>query len=116
MIVAFPCQAHVLLLLSYSSRQWRRQNAAKVTHVKGRLLDQAVMLFNCVPFRNGNFSERKEFASRGSEFFPLRAISYGMKNHFYHIRLPPLNVTVFITQVRNCVMGATPIAQETVQQ
>ena len=32
-----------------------------------------------------------------------------MKNHFYHIRCPPLNVTIFITQVRNCVMGATPM-------
>ena len=31
------------------------------------------------------------------------------KNHFYHIRLPPLNVFIFITHVRNCVMGATPI-------
>ena len=32
------------------------QNAEKVTHIKGRLLDQAVILFNCVPFQNGNFS------------------------------------------------------------
>ena len=29
---------------------------------------------------------RKVFAPRGSEFFPLRAVSYGMDNHFYHIR------------------------------
>ena len=27
----------------------------------------------------------------------------------YHIRLPPLNVTIFITHVRNCVMVVTPI-------
>ena len=33
------------------------------------------------------------FAPRGSEFFPLRAVRYGMKNYFYHIRWPPLNVT-----------------------
>ena len=31
-------------------------NAEKVTHIKGRLLDQAMILFNCVPFQNGNFS------------------------------------------------------------
>ena len=67
-----------------------------------------MILFNCVPFPNGNFSERKEFAPRGSEFFPLRAVPYGMENHLYHIRRPPLNVTIFITHVRNCVMGATP--------
>ena len=28
----------------------------KVMHIKGRLLDKAVILFNCVPFRNRNFS------------------------------------------------------------
>ena len=32
-----------------------------------------------------------------------------MENHFYHIRGPPLNVTIFITHVRNCVIGATPM-------
>ena len=36
--------------------QWRSQNAEKVTHIKGRLLDQAEILFNCVPFQNWNFS------------------------------------------------------------
>ena len=36
--------------------QWRSQNAEKVTHIKERLLDQEVVLFNCVPFQNGNFS------------------------------------------------------------
>ena len=38
------------------SRQWRSKNTEKVTHIKGRLLDQAVILFNCVLFLNGNFS------------------------------------------------------------
>ena len=32
------------------------QNAEKVTHIKERLPDQAVILFNCVPYQNGNFS------------------------------------------------------------
>ena len=64
--------------------RWRSQNAVKVTHIKWRLLDQAV-IFNCVPFQNGNFSYRKEFAPRGSKFFRLRAVPYGMINHFYHI-------------------------------
>ena len=36
--------------------QLRSQNAEKVTHIKVRLLDQAVILFNCVPFQNWNFS------------------------------------------------------------
>ena len=40
---------------------WRKHGewlsiAWPVTHIKGRLLDKAVILFNCVPFQNGNFS------------------------------------------------------------
>ena len=31
---------------------WRSQDAEKVTHTKG---NQAVILFICVPFQNGNF-------------------------------------------------------------
>ena len=38
------------------------QNPEKVTHIKGRLLDQTVILFNCVLFHNEHFSEKKEFA------------------------------------------------------
>ena len=34
----------------------RSQNAEKVTHIKGRLLGQAVILFNCAPFQNGKRS------------------------------------------------------------
>ena len=66
-----------------NTSQWRSQKAKNVTHIKGRLLDQAVILFNCVPFPYGNFSERNEFAPRGSEFFPLRAVPYGMENHLF---------------------------------
>ena len=34
----------------------RSQNAEKVKQDKGRLLEQAVILINCVPFQIGNFS------------------------------------------------------------
>ena len=27
-----------------------------------------------------------EFAPRGSKFFPLLAVPYGLENHYYHIR------------------------------
>ena len=73
-----PCAKKV----TRSSQQWRSQNAEKVAHITGGLLDQAVIFFNRVPFHNGYFSERKEFAPRGSEFFPLRAFPFGMENHF----------------------------------
>ena len=68
-----------------SGHQWRSQNAQKVTHIKGRQLDQAITLFNYVPFQMGTFLKREEFAARRSEFFPLRAVPYGMINQFYHI-------------------------------
>ena len=38
------------------------------------------------PFAKWELLLNKEFALRGSEFFPLRAAPYGMENHFYHIR------------------------------
>ena len=31
----------------------------------------------------------------------LRAVPYDTENYFYHISLPPLNVTISITHVRN---------------
>ena len=39
-------------------KQWCGQNAEKVTHIKERLLEQAVILFNCLPPQNGNLKER----------------------------------------------------------
>ena len=56
---AFYNKCHLLtqLLMFFGSLyQWRSQNAENVTHVKGRLPAQAVILFNCVAFQNGNFS------------------------------------------------------------
>ena len=41
----------------------------------------------------------KDFAPRGSEFFTLREVPYGMENQVYHIRWTPLNVTISITHV-----------------
>ena len=60
-------------------KQWLSQNAEKLTHIKGRLLGQAVLLFNWSLFEMGT-------SPRGSEFFSLRAVPYGMENHFYHIK------------------------------
>ena len=62
-------------------QQWHSHNAEKLTHIKGRLLAPSMILFNCVPFQNGNFSQTKEFAPRGSELFPLRAVPYGIETH-----------------------------------
>ena len=49
--------------------QPRSQNGEKVTHIKGRLLDQAMILFNCVPFQMGT-------SHKGKTLLPERANSF----------------------------------------
>ena len=45
----------------------------------------------------------------GSEFFPLRAVLYGMgKSHLPHKMTSLECYLFFILHVHNCVMGATP--------
>ena len=44
------CYANILD--ASCSYQWHSQNAEKVKQIKERLL---VILFNCIPFQNGNF-------------------------------------------------------------
>ena len=49
--------------------QWRSQNAENATHVKGRLLDKAVILFNHVAFHNGNLFKGKNLLPEGANSF-----------------------------------------------
>ena len=61
----FPCQWCLLITatllititkISISEQAQQKAMAWPVRHIKGRLLDQAVILFNGFPFQNGNFS------------------------------------------------------------
>ena len=52
-------------------------------HIKGRLLEQTSILFNCAPFHKRELLLKERIRSLGSEFFPL----FGMENHL------PNNVT-----------------------
>ena len=70
------------------------QKADKVTHIKGRLMDQAV-IFTIRPFLKWELLLKEEFAPRGSKFFPLssgselfplNAVPFAMENNHYHIR------------------------------
>ena len=49
--------------------QWRSQNAQKVTHIKGRLLNQATILFNYVPFQMGTSLKGKKLLPGGANSF-----------------------------------------------
>ena len=53
-------------------------------------------------FKMGTFFKGKNWLPpRGNEFFPLRAALMVWKITYIHIRWPPLNVTIFITHMRN---------------
>ena len=84
---------------------WRSQNAENIRTSKGdywikQWLSSIVFLFIMGT------------ALKGKNLLPEREREQilSMENHFYHIRWPPLNVTIFITHVHNCLMGATPMA------
>ena len=82
------------------------QNAEKATHIKGILLDQAMILFNCIPLSKWELLLKGRIcAPRGSKFFPLWAVPCSMEIP-YHIKWHPLNVT----NVRNLFsVLATPL-------
>ena len=49
--------------------QWRRKIAEKITHIKERLLNQAVILFNCLPFQIGTSLSGKNLLPKGATSF-----------------------------------------------
>ena len=97
---------HVLL---HTGNNVVARTLEKDTHIKERLLDQTVILFNCVPFQNGNLLLKERICSQKGRILSFKSSSWRYGNHLYHIRWSPWNVTIFITHVHNCVMGATPM-------
>ena len=49
--------------------QRRSQNAEKFMHIKGRLLDQAMILFNCIPLHMGSSLKGKNLLPEGANYF-----------------------------------------------
>ena len=71
--------------------QWRSQNAEIVTHIEGRLLDQAVIHFNCIPFKMGTSLKGKNLPPEGANCFLKEQLLMVLKINFttlgdYHIR------------------------------
>ena len=75
--------------------QWRSQNAEKVTHIKGRLLNQTVNFF-FVPFQKWKLLLKKRICSLRVPILFFKSSSLWYENHFYHIRWPPLNVSILL--------------------
>ena len=80
--------------------QWRSQKAEKLRTSKGDYLIK--QWFSSIAY----FLIWELLLK---DFFPLRAVPYGMINNVYHIGWPPLNVAIFNTLMRNCVIVATPM-------
>ena len=57
------------LLTNVQDISWRSQNSEKVTHIKERLPDQAMILFNCVPFQMGTSLKGKNLLLGGANSF-----------------------------------------------
>ena len=45
------------------------QNAENVTRIKGRLLEQAVIIFNCIPFERRTSLKGKNLLTEGANSF-----------------------------------------------
>ena len=84
--ICSPITEETLVLPGNATNNGVAITRKKKMHIKGRLLEQTVILLNCAHLQNGKFSLRKEFSPKWSEFCLLRAVPYGMENHFYHIR------------------------------
>ena len=62
--------------------QWRSKNTARVMYTIERRLEQALILFNCIPFQMGTFLKESSW----SQFFTLWVAPYSREKHFYHIK------------------------------
>ena len=58
--------AHYFKFIVYEQHS---QNAEKVMHIKGRLLDQAMNLFNYIPFQIGTSLKGKNLLPEGANSF-----------------------------------------------
>ena len=89
--------------------QWRSQNAEKCRHIKGRLLDQSVILFNCVPFSKRDLLLKERICSKRERIISLKNSSLWYGKSLLPHYVTSLECYYFITHVRNCVMGAVPV-------
>ena len=85
-----PAHPHNLI------RQRRSQNAENVTHIKGILLAQTMILFNCVPFQMGTSLIYEQFL-------------IVWKITFITLSDLPRMLLILLRTCVTCVMGARPV-------
>ena len=69
--------------------------------------------FQSSPFSKWELLLKERIRSQRERILSVKSSSVWFEKYFNHIRSPPLNVTIFITHVRNCVMGVTPMSTST---
>ena len=88
--------------------QWRTQNAEKYYTHQRETTGTSSEFHQLCPFSNWVILLKERICSHGERILSFKSSSFRSGNHFT-ILGDPLNVTIFITHVRNCVMGATPM-------
>ena len=56
-------------------KQWRSQNTEKVMHIKGRLLDQAMILFQLRPFSKWELLLKERICSKREQILSFMSSS-----------------------------------------
>ena len=74
----------------------------KVTHNKGRILYQAVILFNCVPYQNGLLPE-------GANSFLYEQFLIVWKITYITLSELPWMLLFILCKCISCIIGATPM-------
>ena len=70
----------------FRSNQWRSKNAENVTHIKGRLLDQAVIPLQSRPFSKWELLLKERIRSQRGRILSFKSSSFWYGNYFYRIR------------------------------
>ena len=91
------------------STQLRGQNAEKVMHIKGRLLDRAVVLINCVPFKMRASLKGKNLLPEGANYFLYEQFLKVWKVTFITLGDLPWTLLFLLRTYVTCVMGATQL-------
>ena len=81
---------------------------ARPMHIKGRLLDQAMILFNCIPFKMGT-SLKKNLLPEGANSFLYEQFLIVWKITFITSSDLPWMLPFLLRTCVICVMGATPL-------
>ena len=87
--------------------QWHSKSTEKVTHIKGRSLDQAMILFNCVPFQIRTSLKRKILLPKGANSFLYEQFLTVWKISFITLSDLPRMLLFLLRSCVTCVMGAT---------